>query len=52
MSSPFGFCLTTSQFSGASPACPSLIFCFLVGFLPRLNEIASLSPFLFFWGVL
>nr|DAY51430.1 MAG TPA: hypothetical protein [Caudoviricetes sp.] len=38
-SSPFGFCFTTSQFSGASPACPSLIFCARVGFFPCLKEL-------------
>ena len=32
--SPFFFCLTTSQFSGASPAWPIRIFCALVGFFP------------------
>lgn len=36
VSSPFAFCFTTSQFSGARPACPSRIFCLRVGFLPRL----------------
>ena len=47
ISSPFGFCLTTSQFSGERPACQSLIFCFRVGFLPRLNEIASFFALVF-----
>ena len=33
-SSPVGASRTTSQFSGESPACPSRIFCFRVGFFP------------------
>ena len=48
-SSPSGFCFTISQFSGASPACPSRIFCFLVGFLPRLKKIASFVFFGSLW---
>lgn len=50
MSSPSGFYRTTSQFSGARPACPSLIFCFLVGFLPFLM-FGLLYAFLFVVGV-
>ena len=50
ISSPFAFCFTTSQFSGARPACPSLIFCFLAGFLPFLM-FGLLYAFLFVVGV-
>jgi len=48
ISSPSGFCLTISQFSGDNPACPILTFCFLVGFFPWRKAI---PPFrVFFWA--
>lgn len=47
--SPFFFCLTTSQFSGASPAWPIRIFCALVGFFPCRTRF---PPFLFLLDVL